>query len=196
MGEKIQKRISASGLMSRRAAEQAILSGRVILNGRTARIGDRAEPEDVILVDGKPLPEQEEKVYILLHKPRGYVTTLADERGRHTVAEIVASSTGRTGCRSGAIVRPRFTPRTCVNSALTVAGIRASSNAQQSMYFTRHRRRFTVCRDTPERTSASRSWSMSAWVSSATAAWPNRSRNIRTSMIAFMDVLENRINDL
>ena len=60
MGEKIQKRISASGLMSRRAAEQAILSGRVILNGRTARIGDRAEPEDVILVDGKPLPEQEE----------------------------------------------------------------------------------------------------------------------------------------
>ena len=89
MGEKIQKRISASGLMSRRAAEQAILSGRVILNGRTARIGDRAEPEDVILVDGKPLPEQEEKVYILLHKPRGYVTTLHDDKGRRNVTELV-----------------------------------------------------------------------------------------------------------
>ena len=58
------------------------------------------------------------------------------------------------------------------------------------MYLTLHSRRFTVVLDTPDRTSASRSWSMSAWVSSATAAWPNRSRNMRTSMIAFMDVLE------
>ncbi len=89
MGEKIQKRISASGLMSRRAAEQAILSGRVSVNGRTAQIGDRAEPEDLILVDGKPLPEQEKKVYILLHKPRGCVTTAHDEKGRRNVTELV-----------------------------------------------------------------------------------------------------------
>ena len=89
MGEKIQKRISASGLMSRRAAEQAILSGRVMLNGRTAQIGDRAEAADAILVDGNPLPEQEEKVYILLHKPRGYVTTVHDEKGRRNVTELV-----------------------------------------------------------------------------------------------------------
>ena len=89
MGEKIQKRISASGLMSRRAAEQAILSGRVMLNGRTAQIGDRAEAADAILVDGNPLPEQEEKVYILLHKPRGYVTTVHYEKGRRNVTELV-----------------------------------------------------------------------------------------------------------
>jgi len=106
-----------------------------------------------------------------------------------TVAAIVASSTGRTGDRSGADVRPRFTLFTCVNSALTVAGIRASSNAHAIMYFTRQSRAFTVERETPERTSASRSCSISPCVNSATAALPNRLRNIRTSRTAFVAVL-------
>lgn len=105
-----------------------------------------------------------------------------------TVAEIVASSTGRTGARSGAADRPRFTPFTCVSSALTVAGIRASSRAHPIMYLTRQSRALTVERDTPERTSASRSCSMSACVSSDTAALPNISRKRRTSSTAFTAV--------
>ena len=89
MGERIQKRISASGLMSRRAAEEAIASGRVTVNGRAALLGERAEPDDEILVDGKALPRQREKHYILLNKPRGTVTTLRDEKGRRNVSELV-----------------------------------------------------------------------------------------------------------
>ena len=89
MGERIQKRISASGLMSRRAAEEAIASGRVTVNGRAAVLGERAEPDDEILVDGKALPRQREKHYIMLNKPRGTVTTLRDEKGRRNVSELV-----------------------------------------------------------------------------------------------------------
>ena len=89
MGERIQKIISASGLMSRRAAEEAIASGRVTVNGLTVSLGDRAEADDMIRVDGKALPRQEEKTYIMLNKPRGTVTTLRDEKGRRNVSELV-----------------------------------------------------------------------------------------------------------
>ena len=89
MGERIQKIISASGLMSRRAAEDAIASGRVTVNGLTVSLGDRAEPDDMIRVDDKELPQQEEKTYIMLNKPRGTVTTLRDEKGRRNVSELV-----------------------------------------------------------------------------------------------------------
>ena len=89
MGERIQKIISASGLMSRRAAEEAIASGRVTVNGLTVSLGDRAEANDAIRVDGKALPRQEEKHYIMLNKPRGTVTTLRDEKGRRNVSELV-----------------------------------------------------------------------------------------------------------
>ena len=89
MGERIQKIISASGLMSRRAAEEAITSGRVTVNDRTVSLGDRAEADDVIRLDGKTLPRQEEKIYIMLNKPRGIVTTLRDEKGRRNVSELV-----------------------------------------------------------------------------------------------------------
>ena len=89
MGEKIQKLISASGLMSRRAAENAIASGRVSINGLVASPGDRAEPGDMIQVDGKNLPRQDKKYYVMLNKPRGTVTTLHDEKGRRNVSELV-----------------------------------------------------------------------------------------------------------
>ena len=89
MAERIQKIISASGLMSRRAAETAIAAGRVTLNGRTAVIGDSAGPDDSILVDGEALPQQGELLYILLNKPRGVVTTLNDEKGRRNVSALV-----------------------------------------------------------------------------------------------------------
>ena len=90
MPERIQKIISASGLMSRRAAEEYISAGRVTVNGRTAALGDRGEPgEDVILIDGAPLPTAGEKLYIMLNKPKAYVTTMSDEKGRHNVTELV-----------------------------------------------------------------------------------------------------------
>ena len=88
--ERLQKLISAAGLMSRRAAEDCIAAGRVVVNGRTAALGDRADPDtDTILVDGKALPRAERKVYIMLNKPRGYVTTLHDEKGRKNVTQLL-----------------------------------------------------------------------------------------------------------
>lgn len=90
MTERIQKLISAAGLMSRRAAEEAITAGRVSVNGAKALLGDKADPAlDRITVDGKDLPRPGEKLYIMLHKPRGYVTTLHDEKGRKNVTELV-----------------------------------------------------------------------------------------------------------
>ena len=90
MKERLQKIISASGLMSRRAAEELIAAGKVSVNGVTAALGDKAEAGvDKILVDGKALPSGGEKLYIMLNKPRGYVTTLSDEKGRKNVTELI-----------------------------------------------------------------------------------------------------------
>ncbi len=92
MKQRLQKCISAAGVASRRAAEAMITAGRVTVNGLVAALGDSADPElDEICVDGVPLPKAGEKVYLMLHKPRGYVTTLSDEQGRKTVAELVSA---------------------------------------------------------------------------------------------------------
>lgn len=91
MTERLQKILSGRGICSRRKAEGYILEGRVTVNGTTAQLGDSADPDtDEILLDGKMLPSQSEYVYIMLHKPRGYVTTLSDEKGRKNAAELVA----------------------------------------------------------------------------------------------------------
>ena len=90
MKERIQKIIAARGVASRRRAEEIISAGRVTCNGQVCVLGDSANPDvDVILIDGKPLPEQQQFVYIMLNKPRGYVTTLSDEKGRRNVAQLV-----------------------------------------------------------------------------------------------------------
>ena len=90
MLERIQKIIAEAGLMSRRAAEAAISDGRVFVNGVRADLGDKADAEcDKITVDGKPLPSAGNKLYIMLNKPRGYVTTMSDEKGRRCVAELL-----------------------------------------------------------------------------------------------------------
>lgn len=90
MAERLQKLISASGLMSRRAAEECIAAGRVTVNGIIAALGDKADPvADTVLVDGKALPSTDEKKYIMLNKPKGYVCTLRDEKGRKNVTELV-----------------------------------------------------------------------------------------------------------
>lgn len=91
MAERLQKILSARGAASRRTAETWIQQGRVTVNGIPAQLGDTADPEqDEILLDGKPLPQGQEPVYILLNKPRGYVTTLSDEQGRPNAAQLVA----------------------------------------------------------------------------------------------------------
>ena len=96
MEERLQKLLSAAGLCSRRTAETYLAAGRVTVNGQTAQLGQRADPDrDEILVDGRPLARRAEPVYILLNKPRGYVSTLSDERGRKTVAELVADCGAR-----------------------------------------------------------------------------------------------------
>ena len=84
------------GITSRRKAEELIASGRVTCNGRVCVVGDTADPEiDEILVDGIPIPEQNDFIYLMLNKPRGYVTTLSDEKGRKNAAQLVADC----GCR-------------------------------------------------------------------------------------------------
>ena len=89
--ERIQKIIAARGLCSRRQAEKWIEEGRVRVNGNTAKLGDTADvTEDIIEVDGKRLPRAGKKVYLMLNKPRGYVTTLSDEKGRKNAAELVS----------------------------------------------------------------------------------------------------------
>lgn len=91
MEERIQKLISACGLASRRAAEEWIAAGRVAVNGEKAHLGDRADLDrDTVMVDGQPLCPGGERTWLMLNKPRGYVTTLSDEKGRRTVAELVA----------------------------------------------------------------------------------------------------------
>ena len=90
MKERLQKILSSRGICSRRKAEEMITAGKVSVNGVTAQLGDAADPEvDQILVEGKPLPARESYVYILLNKPRGFVTTLSDEKGRPNAAQLV-----------------------------------------------------------------------------------------------------------
>lgn len=88
MAERIQKLIAAAGLCSRRTAEEWIAAGRVRVNGAAAQPGMRARAEE-ITVDGRPLVPAK-KVYLMLNKPRGYVTTLHDEKGRRDITALLS----------------------------------------------------------------------------------------------------------
>ena len=89
--DRLQKILSARGVCSRRAAEELIRCGCVTVNGVPANLGDSADPvADEILVNGQPLPQAGAYIYLMLHKPRGYVTTLSDEKGRKNAASLVA----------------------------------------------------------------------------------------------------------
>ena len=96
MEERLQKIISRHGVASRRQAEALLQEGRVRVNGNTAKLGDTADDrEDVIEIDGVRLKKMPPKVVLMLNKPRGYVTTLQDEKGRKNVSELVRDC----GCR-------------------------------------------------------------------------------------------------
>ena len=94
---KLQKYFSDCAIMSRRAAEEEIKSGKVTVNGEVAYLGLRVDPKhDVIIYKGrKILPPKRQKTYILLNKPRGIVTTLSDEKGRPTVISLLSDLTAR-----------------------------------------------------------------------------------------------------
>lgn len=91
MMQRLQKILSDRGVASRRKAEELIRQGRVAVNGRTAALGESADGDiDQITVDGAPIPAAAGYIYLMLNKPRGYVTTLSDEKGRPTAAQLVA----------------------------------------------------------------------------------------------------------
>lgn len=96
MEQRLQKILSNYGVASRRKAEQMIIDRRVRVNGNTASLGDVADDEeDVIEVDGVRLKKQPARVVLMLNKPRGYVCTLSDEKGRKNVAELVSGCGAR-----------------------------------------------------------------------------------------------------
>ena len=91
MRERLQKLIARAGVCSRRSAESLLTAGRVTVNGVAAHLGDKADADtDVIAIDGTAVTFAEPSIYLMLNKPRGYVTTLRDELGRATAAELVA----------------------------------------------------------------------------------------------------------
>lgn len=90
---RLQKFLSAAGVTSRRKAEELILQGKVKVNGRPAYLGQKVDPKrDKVVVSGKKVIDTSQKMYIMLHKPRGFVTTLNDEQGRKCVADLVADA--------------------------------------------------------------------------------------------------------
>ena len=93
IAERLQKILSAHGVASRRESEKLILSGQVTVNGKTAVIGQSARLGcDEIAINGIPLAPRDEFVYIMLNKPIGYITSMRDDRGRKTVADLVSDA--------------------------------------------------------------------------------------------------------
>lgn len=88
--ERLQKLIARAGVASRRGAEELIADGRVSVNGVRASLGDSADPVvDRIELDGRPLAQAEAPVHLAIHKPRGYLSSARDERGRRSVIALV-----------------------------------------------------------------------------------------------------------
>lgn len=95
---RLQKFFTDSGVLSRRAAEAEILAGKVRVNGQIAKLGDKVDPEhDEVVYAGKTIRPRADRPhrYIMLNKPRGYVTTLQDEKGRKTVIELISDAKTR-----------------------------------------------------------------------------------------------------
>jgi 23S rRNA pseudouridine2605 synthase len=95
--ERLQKIIAASGVASRRKAEELIAARRVTLNGEiVTELGTKADPDrDQVSIDGELLPRREQFVYFALHKPKNYVTTVNDPQGRPTVMDLMKGVPGR-----------------------------------------------------------------------------------------------------
>lgn len=137
MAERLQKLIAAAGVTSRRKAEEMIAAGRVSVNGKIITdLGSKAEPQDTICIDGILLPQREKLQYLLLYKPAGYITSVADEKGRRTVMDLVPQSArlypvGRLdyatsglllltndGALTNALLHPRYEITKCYRAAV------------------------------------------------------------------------------
>lgn len=93
---RLQKHLSECGIASRRKAEELIAAGKVKINGHIAEIGSKVDPKrDKVTVRGRAVVPVNEKVYIMLNKPRGFVTTMSDELGRKTASDLVADAGNR-----------------------------------------------------------------------------------------------------
>lgn len=89
-GLRIQKYLSDCGVMSRRRAEEEIRDGKIFVNGKVAEIGQKINPtDDVVMYHGKVIEKTDEKYYLMLNKPRGYVSTMSDDKDRRCVADLV-----------------------------------------------------------------------------------------------------------
>ena len=87
---RLQKYLSQCAVASRRKSEELILAGKVKVNGKVADLGDKVSPrKDVVTVSGKKIVSSKKMYYIMLHKPRGFITTMEDEMGRKCVAQLV-----------------------------------------------------------------------------------------------------------
>ena len=97
MRVRVQRILQQAGLASRRQAEEWIAQGRVTVNGQEAHVGDSADPEhDALALDGRAVViSKEERVYLALHKPRGYTTSLKDRHAEHLITELLPQKYGR-----------------------------------------------------------------------------------------------------
>lgn len=87
---RLQKFLSEAGVASRRKSEELIAQGRVKVNGKVVSVGDKVDPKrDTVTVNGKKIVKHKDKTYIMLHKPRGFITTMSDEMGRRCVASLI-----------------------------------------------------------------------------------------------------------
>ncbi len=93
---RLQKFLSECGVASRRKSEELILQGKVKVNGVTVSLGDKVDPKrDTVTVSGKKITKAKGKTYLMLHKPRGFITTMSDEMDRKCVAQLVADAPAR-----------------------------------------------------------------------------------------------------
>lgn len=87
--ERIQKILSQAGIASRRKAEELISAGKVVVNGKVAKLGDKANFSDEIWVNGRQIVGEEEKVYYILNKPPKSISSVSDPEGRRTVIDLI-----------------------------------------------------------------------------------------------------------
>lgn len=92
---RINKFLAEQGVASRRGSDEIIAAGRVTINGKTAQAGDDVKDDDSVLVDGKMLSHKVKYEYYLLNKPKGYLCTVSDDKGRKTVMDLLPAGAGR-----------------------------------------------------------------------------------------------------
>ena len=92
---RINKFLAEQGVASRRGSDEIIAAGRVTINGKPAKAGDEISAEDAVMLDGKLLSHKVRYEYFLLNKPKGYLCTVSDDKGRKTVMDLLPSGAGR-----------------------------------------------------------------------------------------------------